>query len=57
MLDEDEFSLSWRMGLSPIGRARSRSVYEFDRWNNPAVLKGNIAYERLRVINELYLII
>jgi hypothetical protein len=57
MLDEDEFSLSWRMGLSPIGRARSRSVYEFDRWNNPAVLKGNIAYERLRVINELDLII
>ena len=54
MLGEDEFTLNWRTALLPIGRARSRSVYEFDRWNNALVLQGSIAYERLRVIKELY---
>lgn len=49
MLGEDEFSLNWRSCLLPIGRGRSRSLYEFDRWSNTLVLKGNIAYERLRV--------
>ena len=53
MLGEDEFSLNWRLDLIPIGRARARSLYEFDRWNTSLVLQGSLAYERLRVIKEL----
>lgn len=54
MLGEDEFSLNWRLDLSPTGRARSRSPYDFDRWSSAVTLQGSIAYERLRVINEFY---
>jgi len=54
MLGEDEFSLNWRTDLLPIGRGRSRSVYDFDRWSNALVLKGSMAYERLRVNKEFY---
>jgi hypothetical protein len=50
MLGEDEISLNWRLDLSPIGKARSRSLYDFDRWSNALVLQGSMAYERLRVI-------
>ena len=57
MLDEDEFSLNWRVALSPVGRARARSLFEFDRTNNTLVLQGSLAYERLRVIKELYILI
>jgi hypothetical protein len=57
MLDEDEFSLNWRIDLSPIGRARSRSVFDFDRSHNTIVLHGSYAYERLRVIKEFYEIV
>ncbi|CAF0751621.1 unnamed protein product [Adineta ricciae] len=52
MLGEDEISLNWRMDLSPMGRSRCRSAFEFDRSNNPLVLKGNIAYERLRDLEQ-----
>jgi hypothetical protein len=54
MLGEDEYSLTWRLDLPPIGRARSRSPMDFDRWNNLLTLQGSIAYERLRVIREFY---
>ncbi len=57
MLGEDEISLNWRIDLSPIGRARSRSPHSFDRWASSLVLKGSVAYERLRVIKELYRIV
>jgi len=49
MLGEDEISLNWRIDLSTVGRARARSAQDFDRWANSLVLKGSIAYERLRV--------
>lgn len=52
MLGEDEINLNWRIGLSRIGRGRGRSAQDFDRWTNSLVLKGNIAYERLRVIQS-----
>lgn len=52
MLGEDEISLNWRLDLTPVGRARSRSPHDFDRWANSLVLKGSIAYERLRVMQE-----
>ena len=48
MLDEDEIALNWRVDLTPIGRARSRSVYEFDRFGDAMALPGRIAYQRLR---------
>ncbi len=57
MLGEDEISLNWRLDLSPIGRAQARSLHDFDRWANTLVLKGSMAYERLRVIKELYYLI
>lgn len=52
MLGEDEFTLTWRLDLPPVGRARSRSPLNFDRWANSMVLKGSIAYERLRVMKQ-----
>lgn len=52
MLGEDEISLNWRLDLTPLGKARSRSPYDFDRWANATVLKGSIAYERLRVTRK-----
>ncbi|CAF3879351.1 unnamed protein product [Adineta steineri] len=48
MLGEDEINLNWRADLLPIGRARRRTLYEFNQLNNTLVLKGSIAYERLR---------
>ncbi|CAF4526123.1 unnamed protein product [Rotaria sp. Silwood1] len=54
MLGEDEFALSWRTDFLPIGRAYSRSVYDFDRWRNTVTLQGNIAYERLRDLEHDY---
>lgn len=55
MLGEDEFTLNWRAEFLPTSRGRSRSVYDFDRWCNSMALKGNIAYERLRVIYKFCL--
>jgi hypothetical protein len=52
MLDEDEISLNWHIDTTPIGRARSRSVYDFDRTGDTIVLPGRIAYERLREMEQ-----
>jgi hypothetical protein len=52
MLDEDEISLNWRIDTTPIGRARSRSVYDFDRTGDSIVLPGSIAYQRLREMEQ-----
>ncbi|CAF3015656.1 unnamed protein product [Rotaria sp. Silwood2] len=52
MLDEDEIVLNWYIDTTPIGRARSRSLYDFDRINEPIVLPGNIAYQRLREMEQ-----
>lgn len=52
MLDEDEISLNWRIDTTPIGRARSRSVYDFDRGGDSIVLPGRIAYERLKEMEQ-----
>ena len=41
-------ALNWRVDLTPIGRARSRSLYEFDRFGDSMALPGRIAYQRLR---------
>ena len=48
MLDEDEIALNWRIDTTPISRARSRFLYDFDRTGDSLVLPGNIAYQRLR---------
>jgi hypothetical protein len=48
MLGEDEIALNWHIDTTPLGRARSRSVYDFDRMGDIRVLPGRIAYERLR---------
>jgi hypothetical protein len=48
MLDQDEIALNWRIDTTPIGRARSRSHYDFDRIGDSTALPGRIAYERLR---------
>ena len=53
MMGEDEISLNWRTDLLPIGRARNRFPYDFDRAGNTLVLQGSVAYERLRVITEV----
>jgi len=52
MLDEDEISLNWHFDTTPIERARSRSVYDFDRTGDTIVLPGRIAYERLREMEK-----
>ena len=52
MLDEDEISLNWHIDTTPIGRARSRSAYDFDRTGDSIVLPGSIAYERLREMEQ-----
>jgi hypothetical protein len=52
MLGEDDVSLNWRLDLPPVGRARSRSLYEFDRWGSSLTLRGSMAYERLRVVKK-----
>ena len=48
MLDEDEIALNWRIDTTPISRARSRSLYDFERTGDSIVLPGSIAYQRLR---------
>ncbi|CAF0927437.1 unnamed protein product [Rotaria sordida] len=52
MLDEDEVFLSWYIDTTPLGRIRSRSYYSFDRINEPLVLPGSIAYQRLREMEK-----
>jgi hypothetical protein len=55
MLEQDEIVLNWHIDTTPIGRARSRSIYNFDRTGNTIVLPGRIAYQRLRDTEEEYL--
>ncbi|CAF3885816.1 unnamed protein product [Rotaria magnacalcarata] len=52
MLGEDEFNLNWRTEFLPMGRARTRSAYDFDQWSRAMTLKGSIAYERLRELEH-----
>ncbi|CAF3582941.1 unnamed protein product [Rotaria sp. Silwood1] len=52
MLGEDEIFLGWYFDTTPIGRMRPRSYYEFDRINEPIVLPGSIAYQRLREMEK-----
>lgn len=55
MLDEDEIVLSWHIDNTPFERIRSRSLYDFNRINEPVVLPGSIAYQRLRDMEQEYL--
>lgn len=55
-MGEDEISLNWRHDLLPVGRARNRFPYDFDRVGSTLVLQGSLAYERLRVISPIDLI-
>jgi hypothetical protein len=55
MLGEEEIILDWRLGTTPIGRSRSRSVYDFDRIGDTKFLPGRIAYERFREMEQEYL--
>jgi hypothetical protein len=48
MLDQDEIALNWHIDTTPIGRTRSRSVYDYDRTGDTMNLPGRIAYQRLR---------
>ena len=52
MLGEDEIALNWFIDTTPIDRARSRSLYDFDRVGGARVLPGRLAYERLREIER-----
>lgn len=52
MLDEDEITLNWHIDTTPIGRARSRSLYDFNRIGETSALPGRIAYERLREMEQ-----
>ncbi|CAF1950596.1 unnamed protein product [Rotaria magnacalcarata] len=54
MLDEDEIILGWHINSTPIGRLRSRSLYDFERTSEPTFLPGNIAYQRLREMEQEY---
>ena len=52
MLGEDEIVLNWHIDTTPIDRARSRLVTDFDRFGDPKYLPGRIAYERLREMEQ-----
>jgi hypothetical protein len=52
MLGEDEIALNWHIDTTPIERARSRSLYDFDRIGDTKFLPGRIAYERLREMEQ-----
>lgn len=52
MLDEDEINLNWHIDTTPIERARSRSLYDFNRTDEKLYLPGRIAYLRLREMED-----
>ncbi|CAM2710152.1 unnamed protein product [Rotaria socialis] len=52
MLDDDEIVLGWHINSTPIERLRSRSLYDFERTSEPTFLPGNIAYQRLREMEQ-----